>query len=122
MYPEKKSRERAFEMFQQINPDEHLLQTMLQALDSQIKAYQTKEARGEWAPAWKFPANWLSQKCWEDEVTIELKQEKRNEKHRANTGATHDPFWSPETGDSASSLNDEYQQSNVINLHCYRQQ
>lgn len=122
MYPEKKSRDRAFEIFQQINPDEHLLQTMLQALDSQIKARHVKEAHGEWVPAWKFPANWLSQKCWEDEVKIELKQEKRNEKHRKNTATTaHDPFWNPGTEDLASTEEHEYQQDNIISLQRYRQ-
>ncbi|QLZ67830.1 hypothetical protein FOLKNPGA_00603 [Legionella sp. PC1000] len=122
MYPEKKSRERAFEIFTQINPDELLLQSMLQALDQQIKARKAKEAHGEWTPAWKFPANWLSQKCWEDEVKIELTQEKRNEKRGTNTksGAT-DPFWNPETGDAAITDESEYKQSNVINLQCYRQ-
>ncbi|MFO8834959.1 hypothetical protein SC661_14105 [Legionella pneumophila serogroup 1] len=121
MYPEKKSRERAFEIFQQINPDEHLLQIMLQALDSQIKARHAKEVHGEWVPAWKFPANWLSQKCWEDEVKIELKQEKRNEKHRAITGTALDPFWNEDTEDSASTGEDEYQQTNVVSLQHYRQ-
>lgn len=121
MYPEKKSRERAFEIFQQINPDEHLLQTMLQALDSQIKARTAKEAHGEWVPAWKFPGNWLSQNCWEDEVRIELKPEKRNEKRRANTATTaYDPFWSEDSGDSTSSGADEYQQANVVSLQRYR--
>ncbi|WP_131794033.1 hypothetical protein [Fluoribacter gormanii] len=122
MYPEKKSRKRAFEIFQQINPDEYLLQTMLQALESQIKARHAKEAHGEWVPAWKFPANWLSQMCWEDEVKIELKLEKRNEKHRASTGTSaHDPFWNKTTEDSASTGEDEYQQDNVISLQWYRQ-
>ncbi|MGC1181936.1 hypothetical protein [Legionella sp.] len=122
VYPEKKSRERAFEIFKQINPDEHLLQIMLQALEQQIKAHKAKKAHSEWVPAWKFPANWLSQKCWEDEVKVELKQEIRNEKRRANTNKTaHDPFWNPETGDTASIGEDEYQQSNVINLQRYRQ-
>lgn len=123
LYPEKKSRERAFEIFKQINPDEHLLRIMLRALDQQIKARTAKEAHGEWVPAWKFPANWLLQKCWEDEVKIELMQESRNEKRRPNNKNTAiDPFWNPETGDTASIGEDEYQQSNVINLQCYRQQ
>ncbi|HCJ4394777.1 TPA: hypothetical protein ACHYN4_000353 [Legionella pneumophila] len=118
LYPEKKSRERAFEIFQQINPDEQLLQTMLQALDSQIKAHHAKKAHGEWVPAWKFPANWLLQKSWEDEVKIELTQEKRNEKRRTNTNnEAIDPFWNPEAGSSE----DEQQQSNVISLRSYRQ-
>ncbi|WP_412755259.1 hypothetical protein [Legionella pneumophila] len=123
MYPEKKSRERAYEIFEQINPNEPLLQTMLQALAQQIKARTEKEAHGEWVPAWKFPANWLSQKCWEDEVKIELTQEKRNEKCGPNTkNRAIDPFWNPETGDTASTCEDEYEPSNVINLQCYRQQ
>lgn len=123
LYPERKSRERAFETFQQINPDESLLCTMLQALENQIKARTAKEAHGEWVPPWKYPANWLAQKCWEDEVKIELKQEKRNEKRRPNTKTTTvDPFWNPETEDTASSSEDEYQQTNVINMQCYRQQ
>ncbi|HAT2053612.1 hypothetical protein SC613_01155 [Legionella pneumophila] len=122
MYPEKKSRERAFEMFKQINPDELLLQSMLQALAQQIKAHTEKEAHGEWVPAWKFPANWLSQKCWEDEVKVELTQEKRNEKCGTNTkSGAIDPFWNPETGDAAITDEDGYKQSNVINLQCYRQ-
>lgn len=121
MYPEKKSRERAFEMFKQINPDEPLLQSMLQSLDQQIKAYTEKKAHGKWVPAWKFPANWLSQKCWEDEVKIELTQEKRNEKCGPNTkNRAIDPFWSPETEDAEFISEDEYQQSNVVNLQCYR--
>ncbi|MFO9571016.1 hypothetical protein SDB67_14180 [Legionella pneumophila serogroup 1] len=122
LYPEKKSRERTFEIFKQINPDEALLQSMLQALTQQIKAHTEKEAHGEWVPAWKFPANWLSQKCWEDEVKIELTQEKRNEKCGTNTKSrTIDPFWNPETGDAEIIGEDKYQQSNVINLQCYRQ-
>ncbi|MFO3166352.1 hypothetical protein SCS40_00145 [Legionella pneumophila serogroup 1] len=122
MYPEKKSRDRAFEIFQQINPDEPLLQCMLQALYQQITAREAKEAHGEWVPAWKFPANWLSQKCWEDEIKIELTQEKRNEKCGTNTkSGAIDPFWNPETGETTSTDDDEYKQSNVINLQCYRQ-
>jgi hypothetical protein len=86
MYPEKKSREKAFEAFKLINPNETLLRTMLQALDSQIKAYQVKLAHGDWVPAWKFPANWLAQKCWEDEINTEVTKERTNAKRRTTTG------------------------------------
>lgn len=122
MYPEKKSRERAFEAFKQINPDEYLLSTMLQSLEQQIKARVAQEAHGEWVPAWKYPANWLAQKSWEDEVKIELMQEKRNEKYGTSTQNTsRDPFWNPEseTGESASFSEDE--PTNVIHLQYYRQ-
>lgn len=120
MYPEKKSRERTFEIFQQINPDEHLLKIILQALDQQIKARKAKESHGEWVPAWKFPMNWLSQRCWEDEVNINFKQEKRNEKCRPNTTDNHDPFWNPETGWEDCRTEDECEQTNIISLQLYR--
>ena len=123
LYPEKKSRECAFETFKKINPDDQLLRTMLQAIECQIKARSAKESRGEWVPAWKYPANWLAQKCWEDEVRIEVTEEKRNAKHRPSTKNTaHDPFWNPETEDTASASEDEFKPNNVINLQCYRQQ
>ena len=98
MYPEKKSREKAFEAFKLINPNETLLRTMLQALDGQIKAYQSKQAHGEWIPAWKFPANWLAQKCWEDEINTEITKERTNAKRRANTGkqTTTSGFYIPD--------------------------
>ena len=86
MYPEKKSRDRAFEAFKQINPDEPLLRTMLQALDSQIKSRSAKLAHGNWVPPWKYPANWLAQKCWGDEVNTEVTQEKKYAKDRRCTG------------------------------------
>lgn len=123
LYPEKKSRERAFEAFKQINPDEHLLRTMLQALENQIKVRNAKEAHGEWVPPWKYPTNWLTQKCWEDEVNIDLKQEKRNAKRRSSTETTaRDPFWNPEAEDATSTAKDEYEHDNIVNLQRYRQQ
>lgn len=123
IYPEKKSRERAFETFKQIKPDKPLLQTMLHGLESQIKARKAAEAHGEWVPPWKYPANWLTQKCWEDEVKIELTQENRNAKRRTNTGTpSTDPFWNPETEDTAGFSEDECKSNNVINLQSYRQQ
>ncbi len=124
LYPEKKSRERAFEAFKHINPDEHLLRTLLQALDQQIKARRAQEVAGVWLPPWKYPANWLAQKCWEDEVKIEVKQENRNEKRRTHTQTpATDPFWNPEAADTTNDGEDECklsQPGNVINLQSYR--
>lgn len=123
LYPEKKSREQAFENFKQINPDENLLCEIIQALQNQIKATTEKEAHGQWVPAWKYPANWLSQKCWQDEVKTEVPKEKRNAKHRSNGKATTaDPFWSPESQDSTNIVEESFEQSNVVSLQCYRKQ
>jgi hypothetical protein len=123
LYPEKKSRERAFQAFEQLNPDEHLLRTMLQALEQQIKARRAKEVAGEWVPPWKYPVNWLAQKSWEDEVRIELTEESRDAKRRTDTtkSARADMFWSPEEEGETSACEDEYEQANVINLQSYRQ-
>ena len=127
LYPEKKSRERAFEAFKHINPDEHLLRTLLQALDQQIKARRAQEVAGVWVPPWKYPANWLAQKCWEDEVNIEVKQENRNAKHRTHTKApATDPFWNPEAGEAEDTTDDGEDEcklsesNNIINLQSYR--
>jgi hypothetical protein len=123
LYPEKKSRERAFEHFKQINPDESLLRVMLHSLNQQIQAHKAKKSHGQWVPPWKYPANWLAQKCWEDEVTPELTQEKGHATRCSNTKNTsHDPFWNPESGDEKHSGDDEYEHANIINLHSYRKQ
>lgn len=122
LYPEKKSRERTFQIFKQISPDKNLLQKIVQSLKNQIKAYQHKEARGEWVPPWKFPANWLLQKCWEDEIKITKKQEKINEKNGGNHNTTLDPFWNPKTEAPTGNGKDEFNQSNVVKFQCYRKQ
>ena len=102
MYPEKKSRERTLETFKIINPDEQLFQTIMQALENQIKARALKLAHGEWMPPWKYPANWLAQKCWEDEINTEVMQEKKHGKDRRNTGkqTTTDGFYIPDEDES----------------------
>ena len=86
MYPEKKSHDRALEAFTQINPDDALLRTMLQALDQQIKARKAMEAQGQWVPAWKYPTNWLAQRCWEDEINTDVTKEKKHAKDRNYSG------------------------------------
>ena len=97
MYPEKKSRARAFEVFKQINPDEPLLRAMLQALANQIKVNSAKHAHGEWVPPWKYPANWLAQKCWEDEISTAIMQEKKHAKDwRSADSTTTSGFYIPE--------------------------
>ncbi|CEG62210.1 hypothetical protein [Legionella micdadei] len=81
LYPIKRSQQKAWEIFQQLNPSEDLVKQILAALKSQITFIQKKQARDQWVPNWKNPANWLSQQCWKDELTMELPQE---EKHATN--------------------------------------
>ncbi len=116
LYPEKKSRERALHVFEQLNPDEHLFQRIVSALEQQIKARRAEEVAGLWVPPWKYPANWLAQKSWEDEV--ELKQERRDAKRRAvikSSSTGEDMFWNPQEP------KDTFEQANIIDFKCYRQ-
>jgi hypothetical protein len=84
IYPEKKSRDQAFEVFKQYNPDDSLVNQIIQALETQISVRANKITQGQWVPPWKYPANWLSQKCWQDEITTNLKKEIGNESRTAS--------------------------------------
>lgn len=85
LYPEKKSRNAALTALQQLNPDAELGQTLLQALETQIAHRNLLQSHGKWIPPWKYPANWLTQRCWEDEITTDTTQETHHAKHTKNT-------------------------------------
>ena len=72
LYPQKKTKQKAFEAFKTLRPSDELLTRILEALQKQIDANKTLQAQGHWIPKWKFPANWLEQHCWEDEIHIEI--------------------------------------------------
>lgn len=110
-YPEKKSKSNAWNAFQRLNPDQVLLDKMLQALETQIHHRETMQLNGAWVPFWKYPANWLSQQCWEDEVSMDYLQESRCAEPKANTRKATDAkelFWIPSDAD------DEPTKTNVI--------
>lgn len=94
-YPEKKSRTEAWQTFQLLNPDDGLFSKIMSALNVQIQHHQQKQVQGVWVPPWKYPANWLSKKAWEDEVTMKKKQEIQDAACRQNTRneSGRDPFW-----------------------------
>lgn len=79
-YPSKKSKQKARDAFQQINPDDALFNQMLAALDAQIKNRDALEMAGNWVPPWKYPANWLAQHCWNDELTPVVTTERSHAK------------------------------------------
>lgn len=70
-YPVKQSKQKAWEVFQDLAPDKPLQKTMLKALEKQKQAYKQAKQHQQWVPNWKHPANWLRQHCWEDEIVIE---------------------------------------------------
>lgn len=68
MYPVKNDKAKTREIFLQLSPSQDLFQTMLNALAKQCMHYRKQKAQGNWMPQWKHAANWLSQRCWEDEL------------------------------------------------------
>lgn len=68
LYPQKQDEARALQEFFKLNPDDHLFSHILNALKAQVQNREEMELAGEWVPKWKFPANWLAQKCWNDEL------------------------------------------------------
>lgn len=81
LYPEKKSKQNAWEIFQSLQPSDTLFRNILNALQHQIQERITKEAQGIWAPPWKYPANWLAKRAFEDEVPLNKTKEKQDAKH-----------------------------------------
>ena len=106
-YPEKKSRQAAWEIFQGLNPTPALFNKIIQALHVQIKNREAMQVMGTWVPPWKYPANWLSKQGWEDEETAITKQENHHATRRKTTGnePTKDMFWSPDDNDDQSNTN-----------------
>lgn len=78
LYPQKQDETRAFQEFFKLRPDEHLFSHILETLQAQIQNREEMELSGEWVPKWKFPANWLAQKCWNDELLPLRTQEQLN--------------------------------------------
>ncbi len=113
-YPEKKSRNNALQTFQAINPEPSLFNKIMQAVEAQIQHRETKQASGLWVPPWKFPANWLTQRCWEDEINLNLTQEISHANHQRSPSNQQsvDPFW-----DSCKDGIDDTPETNVIDFN-----
>ncbi|HAT9314939.1 TPA: hypothetical protein JBB95_03415 [Legionella pneumophila subsp. pneumophila] len=84
LYPQKQDETRAYQEFFKIRPDDQLFSQMLDALQAQIQNRHEMELAGEWVPKWKFPANWLAQKCWNDELLPLRTQEQSNATHQTS--------------------------------------
>ena len=109
-YPQMKSREQAWQVFQRLNPDNALINTIMQALTTQIQHREHQQLQGLWVPPWKYPANWLTNQCWNDELNRDQIQEIKHASRQKNTRneSSKDMFWIPD--ESA----DEKLKTNVI--------
>jgi hypothetical protein len=117
LYPLKKSKQKTWEGFQALNPANELLMQIQSALQGQIQFYQQQQNQGQWVAAWKFPANWLAQRCWEDEIQIDVCQETNNAVHATNykKQPVRDIFW-----ESCKSGIEEEADDNIIEFSAYR--
>ena len=95
LYPKKTAKQKAFEEFQALQPTDELVNTILIALEQQIEAVHLLQAQGQWVPKWKFPANWLAQHCWNDEITTLTTMENHHVSHQKHHQASEpvDHFW-----------------------------
>lgn len=64
-YPKKKSKGDAKKAWKKINPDEHLQDRILRALERAKTSADWKKDHGQFIP---YPASWLNAEGWDDEV------------------------------------------------------
>ena len=123
LYPLKKSKQKAWEAFRALNPANdlptqmQLAQQIQSALQNQIQFYEQQRNQGQWVASWKYPANWLAHKCWEDEIQNDVNQEKNNAVHETSfkQQPVTDNFW-----ESCKSGIEEQADNNIIDLSAYR--
>ena len=78
LYPKKNSKQRTWEEFQKLELTEELFNHIITALQQQLDATSLLQSQGLWTPKWKFPANWLAQHCWDDEIDTSALTEKQH--------------------------------------------
>ena len=64
-YPKKVSKFAAEKSFKKINPDDSLLETMINAINTAKASAQWQKENGQFIPN---PSTWLNQRRWEDEI------------------------------------------------------
>lgn len=94
-YPLKRSKQKAWEQYQLVDPAGNTLSRITNALQEQIQFHGIQRARGVWVAPWKYPANWLAQRCWEDEMDIGALQEGNHAINQTNhvERRTRDNLW-----------------------------
>ena len=66
VYPKKKGKQEAQKAWNKLKPDNLLLEKILKALELQLSTIEWKKERGKFIP---YPATWLNQRRWEDEIS-----------------------------------------------------
>ena len=101
LYPEKKSKAQALAAFEALNPDDALMNEIMTSLQRQIEHRATLIVQNQWVANWKNPANWLNQRCWEDEIKTENKElQHAAPRHNTHKQSGSDFSWFPEESDA----------------------
>ena len=77
-YPNKVAKKKALETWNKLEKREDmktLLPTLLDAIEKQKQAKESKKTNSEFVPEWPNPATWLNGRRWEDEIEIEKQDE-----------------------------------------------
>lgn len=70
-YPVRKGKQPALKAWSKLNPGEDLKQTIMEAIENQRRHKAELKERNQFCPEWPYPATWLNQHRWEDEVKAE---------------------------------------------------
>ena len=97
-YPVKKSKAQALKVFTKLSPDDLLVQKITRSLRAQIENRVHLIASGAWVPEWKHPSTWLSQECWNDDLTLIAHQSLQANGGRDHEHATSNKAFAGRTG------------------------
>lgn len=92
-YPRKNGKQNTWKAFIDLHPDEPLLTKIFTALDEQLQAETQQKVLGIWVPNWKNAANWLTQRCWEDEINFDWIKEQAHAKNNEPSKKTSTGDW-----------------------------
>jgi len=122
-YPQKQGKQKAFEAFKALSPDEALTSKLLTALRKQVSAINEQKAQGLWVPNWKHPANWLAQQCWEDEINTQQLTETTHAKHKTHSTkkSPGDLLWESCKGGADYDFEDEPEANPSSNIIAFKQ-
>lgn len=74
-YPKKRSKGDALKAWKKLRPNEHLVTTMLAAIERAKTSEQWRKNGGQFIP---YPATWLNARGWEDEIETSIAQPVRD--------------------------------------------
>ncbi len=75
-YPVKRDKAKALTVFKKINPQNGIFETMINAINNQIKNKETCDKNKKFCPEFQYLERWLKNKRWEDETeSQEIKKE-----------------------------------------------